>query len=97
MNAKNELDKEKLAKNMPDTIYQKRLEQIRKGNLESGEKVPVLTVIIKPMDSSSYKNMVDALDEMQICSISKYVIDKVTPEDEKLLELKGVEVGITNY
>lgn len=91
MNAKNELDKEKLAKNIPDSIYQKRLEQIRKGNLESGEKVPVLTVIIKPTDASSYKNMVDALDEMQICSISKYVIDKVTPEDEKLLELKGVK------
>ena len=35
--------------------------------------------------------MVEALDEMQICSIGKYVIDKITPDDEKLLSLKGIK------
>jgi hypothetical protein len=35
---------------------------------------------------------VDALDEMQILSIGTYVIDKITPDDEKLLKLKGVEL-----
>jgi hypothetical protein len=43
------------------------------------------------MDTSSYKNMVDALDEMQISCISKYVIDKISPEDQGLLDLKGVK------
>ena len=30
--------------------------------------------------------IVDALDEMQICSINKYVIDKINDQDKKLLE-----------
>jgi len=44
------------------------------------------TVIIKATDKSTYKNLVDALDEMQICSISKYVIVPVTSGDKFLLE-----------
>ena len=50
-----------------------------------------MTVIIKATDKSKYKNLIDALDEMQICSIGKYVIDKINPDDEKLLKEKGVE------
>ena len=45
-----------------------------------------MTVIIKATDNSSYLNLVDALDEMQICSINKYVIDKINDQDKKLLE-----------
>jgi hypothetical protein len=40
---------------------------------------------------STYDNMVKALDEMLVCSIGKYVIDKVNEDDEKLLELKGIK------
>ena len=43
------------------------------------------------MDVSSYDNMVQALDEMLVCSIGKYVIDKVNEDDQKLLELKGIK------
>jgi hypothetical protein len=35
--------------------------------------------------------MVQVLDEMQICSIGKYVIDKINEDDQKLLELKGIK------
>jgi hypothetical protein len=34
---------------------------------------------------------VKALDEMQICSIGKYVIDDINPDDEKLLEKLGIK------
>ena len=57
----------------------------------NGEKIPTLTIIIKPLDTANYSNMVEALDEMQICSIGKYVIDKINPDDEKLLGLKGIK------
>lgn len=50
-----------------------------------------MTIIIKATDNASYKNMVDALDEMQICSIGKYVIDKITPDDLKLIKAKGAK------
>jgi hypothetical protein len=36
--------------------------------------------------------MVDALDEMQILSIGTYVIDKLNPDDEKLLKSRNVEM-----
>ena len=90
MVAKQKLDEKKIKYNMPDSLYQKELAEIKNGNLD-GEKVPKLTIIIKPLDTASYKNMVDALDEMQICSIGKYVIDKINDNDQKLLQLKGIK------
>ena len=90
MLAKQKLDEKKIKYNMPDSTYQKELAEIKNGNLD-GEKVPKLTIIIKPLDTASYKNMVDALDEMQICSIGTYVIDKISENDQKLLNLKGVK------
>lgn len=91
MQAKNELDKKKLSNpNMPDSIYEKELNSIKDGNI-GDDKIQTMTVIIKATDNSNYKNMVDALDEMQICSVGKYVIDKITPDDEKLLKLAGVK------
>jgi biopolymer transport protein ExbD len=38
-------------------------------------------VLIKATDDSSYKNLVDILDEMMICNIGKYAIIDITPED----------------
>ncbi|MBO5314624.1 MAG: biopolymer transporter ExbD [Prevotella sp.] len=92
MNAKAELDRKKIAdpKKFTDQEYEAELAKIRDGNV-NGEKIPTLTIIIKATDNSSYKNLVDALDEMQICTIGKYVIDKITPEDEGLLKKKGVK------
>ena len=90
MVAKQKLDEKKIKYNMVDSIYQKELSELKNGNI-NGEKIPTLTIIIKPLDTASYKNMVDALDEMQICSIGKYVIDKINENDEKLLKLKGVK------
>ena len=90
MVAKQKLDEKKIKYNMADSIYQKELSELKNGNI-NGEKIPTLTIIIKPLDTASYKNMVDALDEMQICSIGKYVIDKVNENDLKLLQLRGVK------
>ena len=77
-------------KTMSDSVYNARLEKIKKGELETG-KVPPLTIIIKALDTANYKNLVDALDEMQICAIGKYVIDQVNDDDLKLLNAAGVK------
>ena len=77
--------------------YDKALSDIRNGKSETflaefgDQGMQTLTVIIKPMDVSTYDNMVQALDEMLVCSIGKYVIDKVNEDDEKLLTLKGIK------
>jgi len=99
MMAKKKLDEKKaqLGDKMKKEDYEKMLSDIRNGKSEEfiaeyGEKgMQTLTVIIKPTDVSTYDNMVQALDEMLVCSIGKYVIDKVNEDDQKLLELKGIK------
>ena len=93
MKAKEDLDKKKVANpaQYPDSVYQRMLDQIKSG-IVNGQQIQTMTIIIKATDNSSYKNLVDALDEMQICSIGKYVIDKITPDDKKLLESAHVKM-----
>ena len=68
------------------------LAKIKGGDVTgTGEKIQTMTVIIKPTEGASYKNVVEALDEMQICSIGKYVIDDINSDDEKLLEQRGIK------
>ena len=91
LTAKAKLDEKKLKDpaKYPDSIYNKELDKLKNGEID-GQKIPTLTIIIKATDDASYKNLVDALDEMQICSIGKYVIDNISPEDKQLLSKKGV-------
>ena len=72
----------------------KKLAKIKRGELADygGEaKVPTMTIIIKCTDEASYKNMVDALDEMTICSIGTYVIDKINEDDQAMLDKRGIK------
>ena len=102
MMAKKKLDEKKaqLGDKMSKEDYDKQLSDIRNGKSEEfvaefgDQGMQTLTVIIKPMDCSTYDNMVQALDEMLVCSIGKYVIDKVNEDDEKLLTLKGIKFTI---
>lgn len=43
------------------------------AEIKKSEK-KALVVMIKATDDSTYKNLIDALDEMQICNIAKYAI-----------------------
>ncbi len=59
---------------------------IRKLLLEKKKEIPKLIVLIKSMDDSKYKNMVDILDEMNINSIQRYAIVDVTKTDKELIK-----------
>lgn len=72
--------------------YKRRRNEITEAELDSlsseiksapGGQV----IIIKPTDDSSYRNLVDALDEMQICSIGRYAL--VDPSDGDLHLLRN--------
>ena len=76
---KAELDKKKLDNKISDEDYKTELSAI-KGDKETP------TVIIKAFPGASYRNLVDALDEMQICAIGKYVIGKVDDTDRTLIK-----------
>ena len=59
--------------------YMEQLKEIR-----NGANTP--DVIIKPSDKATYKDLIDVLDEMNICSIGRYVIDKFTPADQSKVD-----------
>lgn len=95
MKAKVELDKKHdnpdPKKKMSDSIYNVELSKIKAGDI-NGKHIGTLTIIIKATDNATYKNLVDALDEMNICSIGKYVIDKINDNDLKLLKENNVKL-----
>ena len=60
---------------------QRRVNTAKKDENDNG-----LIVIIKPTAASSYKNMVDALDEMAITRSKRYaLVDKLTESEQKIL------------
>ncbi|WP_165020523.1 MULTISPECIES: ExbD/TolR family protein [unclassified Dysgonomonas] len=75
-----ELKREKREnKRMSDEDFKKQASEI-KNDKES------MIVVIKPTSDATYENLVDALDEMQICSIGKYAIVDMAEGDQFLIE-----------
>ncbi|MDD4922496.1 MAG: biopolymer transporter ExbD [Bacteroidales bacterium] len=74
-----ELKKLKYKKQISDDDFKKRLSEIK--NAKDGQ-----VVIIKPSDESTYMDLIDALDEMQICSIGKYAIVDLEEGDKFLMK-----------
>ncbi|ADV43116.1 biopolymer transporter ExbD [Bacteroides helcogenes] len=75
----NNLKQQKLELKISEEEFEKQL-----SGIKSGKNTP--TVIIKATDAASYKNLIDALDEMQICSIGKYVITEIADADRFLMK-----------
>ena len=74
-----ELKLKKLNKEISEDDFKKQATEI-KGSKEA----PV--GLIKATDDASYRNLVDALDEMQICNIGKYAIVDITDGDKFLID-----------
>ena len=62
------------------------LKQQKKDEKITEEQFKEQAAEIKGTDESSYKNLIDALDEMQICNISRYAIVDITDGDKFLLD-----------
>lgn len=74
-----ELRDKKNAKEISEEVFKTEASKIRDAK---GGRV----VVIKPTDLCSYKNLVDVLDEMQICSIGLYAIVGMTEGDQFLID-----------
>lgn len=82
----NDLKQRKLELKISEKDYNTQV-----SKLKNGKGTP--TVVIKATDSASYKNLIDALDEMAICNIGKYAVVKFEKADNFLVknrETKGV-------
>ena len=84
-----ELKKEKIDTKMSDEEYDKRAAEIK-----DSKTAPI--VIIKATDDATYKNLIDALDEMHICSINRYAIVDIAEGDEWLVENYEKKGELTN-
>ena len=73
------LKQQKLDLVITEDEFKKRVSEIK-----GGKDTP--TVIIKATDDASYENLVDVLDEMQICNIGKYVITDIAEGDKFLMK-----------
>ena len=62
--------------NKKNRVFQQWGDESRPDSRHAGasKQVSRLTVLIKPTAAASYKNVVDALDEMRICGIARYVL-----------------------
>src|SRR5438045_1197462 len=56
---------------------------IRKVLLQKKSEIRDMIVLIKAMDESKYKNVVDILDEITITNIQRFAIVDITPADKE--------------
>jgi biopolymer transport protein ExbD len=77
-----DLKRKNEAHEIADSVYKKKASLAKANN-----KAPM--IIIKATDGSSYKNLVDVLDEMQICAVGRYALVPITPYDLGLLQKAG--------
>ena len=59
---------------------------IRKILLAKKSELPKLVVLIKAMDESKYKNMVDIMDEMNIISVQRFALVDITDTDVQMVK-----------
>lgn len=74
-----ELKQQKLDQKLSDEEFKKRSSEIK-----DDKSSPI--VVIKATNDATYRNLIDALDEMQICSIGKYAIVDIAEGDNWLIE-----------
>jgi biopolymer transport protein ExbD len=74
-----DLKAEKAKVKMAEDVYQKKLSEIR-----SNKNAPIVRIMAT--DEANYKNLVDALDEMNICNISRYAIVDLDEPDKLLIK-----------
>jgi hypothetical protein len=72
-------------KNIVDTVYKKGITKIKAED----KKAPL--ILIKAAKESTYGNLVNILDEMNICNIATYAVVDIRPEDLELLKKQGFE------
>ncbi len=63
------------------SVFQKKQELQQRFGSDSG-----IIVLIKPTENATYENIVNALDEMLICSVKTYVLMDATKEEIKAIE-----------
>ena len=57
---------------------------------EEGKK-EALTVLVKADDKATYKNVIDLIDELNICNIGKYAVVDMMPQELELVKAANLK------
>lgn len=82
-----DLKKQKVNKQITPQKYTELVNDLK----AKAKTAPV--IMIKPSDLSTYNNLVDVLDEMQICNIAAYAIVPIKSEDIALIKKADPQSG----
>jgi biopolymer transport protein ExbD len=74
----NKLNEQLKTKAIADSTY-KRLAVQTKGRKDA------LTVLIKADDKAVYKNVIDLIDELNVCQVGKYAVVDMMPAELELI------------
>ena len=69
-----------------DSIFRERSKEVQEKAIKETKTAP--TIMIKPTEMATYRNMVDALDEMLVCNIGAYAVIDIADGDRHLLYKK---------
>ncbi|HPW98381.1 MAG TPA: biopolymer transporter ExbD [Flavobacterium sp.] len=70
-----------------DGIRKEILKRVKSIPIATGNPKKGMIVIIKPTKKSTYRNLVDILDEMAIANVPTYaIVNDITPEEMKLVD-----------
>ena len=87
---KNKVTRDAIA-NLQDRLKNKEIADTTFKRLSLAEKAKreALTVLIKSDDKAKYRNVIDLIDELNICLIGKYAIIEMMPTEYELLQAKN--------
>jgi len=74
------LEEDVKAGKLDEKEFKKKVVEIKKDRNNRG-----LIVIIKAEDDASYENVVNIMDEMQICNVASFALVDIAPEEESLI------------
>ncbi|TAE18421.1 MAG: biopolymer transporter ExbD [Bacteroidetes bacterium] len=71
----------------------KRLLELKRSigtafNTRTNRHEEAMVVVIKAEDKATYKNVIDVLDEINICDINKYALTDISPADLAFMDKK---------
>ena len=84
----NDLRQKRHNKQITDAEFKEQLKGVKRNSKD-------LMVLIKPTKDSNYRNLVDVLDEMQICGVDKYAIVDPEEGDNFLMENLKMKGALT--
>jgi biopolymer transport protein ExbD len=78
-------------KSIRQALINRKAEVASNPNLNAKERADGIVVLIKPDEKSTYKNVVDILDEMKICDIHIYAIVDISKPEKEMIQSVAVE------